>query len=80
VKENFNKFGYEDADITSILPFKPSMYQFDYDIKVKDNTGNDELIAIIEAKQSDILMGFRQNVLQLTTSHQKKTKCRRIIW
>ncbi|KAF0539381.1 uvr/rep helicase [Gigaspora margarita] len=154
VKEIFNKFGYEDANITSILPFKPEIVDLDnnderlkfcidnikqtiqlygpaselneaerchyispiihssihiarkitnktiipkcqfevigdertgsvdYAIKVKDNTGNNELIAITKAKQSDILMGFRQNVLQLTASHHKnskKMKCRRSI-
>ncbi|CAG8827666.1 29894_t:CDS:2, partial [Gigaspora margarita] len=122
VKEIFNKFGYEDADITSILPFKPASElneaerchyispiihssihiarkitnktiipkcQFevigdertgsvDYAIKVKDNTGIDKLIAITEAKQSDILMGFGQNVLQLTASHHKNSKKRNV--
>ncbi|CAG8558770.1 28709_t:CDS:2, partial [Racocetra persica] len=29
VKEVFNKFGYEDADITSILPFKPEIVEID---------------------------------------------------
>ncbi|KAF0514679.1 crinkler family protein [Gigaspora margarita] len=48
----------------------------DYAIKVKDNTGNDELIAITKAKQSDVLMGFGQNVLQLTASHHKNSKKR----
>ncbi|RIB12157.1 hypothetical protein C2G38_2249676 [Gigaspora rosea] len=48
----------------------------DYTVKVKDNTGNDELIAITEAKQSDILMGFGQNVLQLNVSHHKNSKKR----
>ncbi|CAG8780425.1 13165_t:CDS:2, partial [Racocetra fulgida] len=48
----------------------------DYAVKVKDNTGNDELIAITEAKQSDILMGFGQNVLQLNASHHKNSKKR----
>ncbi|CAG8797314.1 31452_t:CDS:2 [Gigaspora margarita] len=148
VKEVFNKFGYEDADITSILPFKPETVDIDsndkdlkycvtdlkrnirlygsaseineaerchyissiihasihiarkitnktiipkcqfeiigdertgrvdYAVKVKDNIGNEELIAITEAKQSDVLMGFRQNVLQLTASHHKNSKKR----
>ncbi|CAG8687900.1 18254_t:CDS:2 [Dentiscutata erythropus] len=148
VKKVFNKFGYEDADITSILPFKPEIVDIDsnderlkfciddikqkielygpvselneaerchyispiihssihiarkitnktiipkcqfeiigdertgrvdYVVKVKDNTGNDELIAITEAKQSDILMGFGQNVLQLNASHHKNSKKR----
>ncbi|CAG8758492.1 11433_t:CDS:2, partial [Gigaspora margarita] len=111
VKEVFNKFGYGDADIISILPFKPEIVDIDsndgklkfciddikqkielygpaselnkaehcrvdYAVKVKNNTGNDELIAITEAKQSDVLMGFGQNVLQLTTFHHKNSKKR----
>ncbi|CAG8577678.1 1948_t:CDS:2 [Gigaspora margarita] len=49
----------------------------DYAIKVKDNSGNNKLIAITEAKQSEVLLGFGQNILQLTASYQKNENKRK---
>ncbi|RHZ65476.1 hypothetical protein Glove_315g77 [Diversispora epigaea] len=149
VKEVFNKFEYDEADINSILPFKPEISEIDsnderfkhciaeiktkietygpasgsneaerchfistildlailitrritkqkirprcqfeiignertgrvdYAIKKVKDIGNEELIAITEAKQNDIEMGFGQNVLQLEASYQKNSKKRK---
>ncbi|RHZ77399.1 hypothetical protein Glove_180g51 [Diversispora epigaea] len=149
VKEVFNKFGYDEADINSILPFKPEISEIDsnderfkhciaeiktkieiyspakgsneaarchfistildlailitrritkqkirprcqfeiigsertgrvdYAIMKVKYIGNEELIAITEAKQKDIEMGFGQNVLQLEASYQKNSKKRK---
>src|SRR5436305_2673707 len=49
----------------------------DYAIKKIIDVVNEELIAITEGKQKDLVAGFVQNVMQLESSHHANTRKRK---
>src|SRR4051794_23770112 len=49
----------------------------DYAIKKIIDVVNEELIAIAEGKQKDLVMGFVPNVMQLESSHHTNTRKRK---
>jgi len=46
----------------------------DYAIKKVIDVVNEELIAITEGKQKDLVVGFMQNIMQLESSHHTNTR------
>ena len=49
----------------------------DYAIKKVIDVVNEELIAITEGKQKDLVAGFMQNIMQLESSHHTNTRKRK---
>ncbi|PKK59455.1 hypothetical protein RhiirC2_762651 [Rhizophagus irregularis] len=63
------------------LPWTPSLKEasgrVDYAIKKVIDVVNEELIAITEGKQKDLVAGFMQNIMQLESSHHTNTRKRK---